>query len=120
MKKYYLSSMDSRLLENVRECEYIKTVHFNTGKEAEVVKIDNPLVWSNDEGNHESFYAIITARHEGFGIIDIKSFPTFVYVTVLKNSEYDEIEEVSNEDLIIIGIGEIYETYEKAQKHIFD
>ena len=45
---------------------------------------------------------------------------SFVYVCVLKERDYDFVEEVSKDDLIIIGIGELYETRENAEKHKFD
>lgn len=41
-------------------------------------------------------------------------------MTVLKEKDYDLVEEIESEDLIIIGIGELYETYDKAKNHIFD
>ena len=43
-----------------------------------------------------------------------------MYVTVLKNKDYDLIEEIVVDDLITIGIGELYETYDRAENHIFD
>ncbi len=33
---------------------------------------------------------------------------------------YNFVEEIETEDLIIIGIGELYETYDKAKDHIFE
>lgn len=118
--KYYLSSMESMILEPVRECEYIKSIRFNTGKLAEIVKLSDSIQWKNEYGFHESQFAIISARHEGYEIENISKFPTFVYVAVLKNNEYENINSIAKEDLVVIGIGEIYETYEKAQNHIFE
>jgi len=37
-----------------------------------------------------------------------------------KNKDYDLIEEIVADDLITIGIGELYETYDRAKNHIFD
>ena len=34
--------------------------------------------------------------------------------------DYDLIEEIVADDLITIGIGELYETYDRAKNHIFD
>jgi len=59
-------------------------------------------------------------RHEGYDIKNITYFPTFVYVTVLKNKDYDLIEEIVADDLITIGRGELYKTYDRAKNHIFD
>lgn len=120
MRKYFLSSLESRKLEPVRECEYLKPIMFDTGKNAVIIRLNEPLQWENEDGFHESYYAIITARHEGYDVLNIVKFPTFVYVTVLKKNNYEDIDGIAKDDLIIIGIGEIYETYEKALNHIFD
>ena len=85
-----------------------------------IAKISEPVQWKDEKGFHGSDYIIITSRHEGYGIKDISYFPTFVYVTVLKNKDYDLIEEIVADDLITIGIGELYETYDRAKNHIFD
>lgn len=120
MEKYFLSSLENKQLEYVRECTYLKQIKFKTGKNAVIVKLDEPLQWSDAYGFHGSDYAIITARHEGYDVIKPKSFPTFVYVTVLKEKDYEFVEEVETEDLRTIGIGELYESYDKAKNHIFD
>ena len=120
MKKYFLSSMENKQLEYVRECTYFREVKFNTGKNAVIVKLDKSLQWSDSYGYHGSDYAIITARHEGYDVIEPKFFPTFVYVTVLKEKDYDFIDEIESDDLITIGIGELYATYEDAKNNKFD
>ncbi|WP_027729211.1 hypothetical protein [Treponema sp. C6A8] len=120
MEKYFLSSLENKQLSYVRECEYIRSIKFKTGKNAVIVKLNEPLQWSDSEGFHGSDYAIVTARHEGYDVIEPIYFPTFVYVTVLKEKDYDFVEEIENDDLLIIGIGELYETYEKAKYHVFD
>lgn len=120
MTKYYLSSLENKQLSYVRECEYIRQIKFDTGKAAVIIKVKEPLQWHNADGFHGSEFAIITARHENYDIIKPMIFPIFVYVTVLKEKDYNSIEEISRSDLVMIGIGELYETYEKAQNHIFD
>lgn len=120
MEKYFLSSLENKQLSYVRECEYLRVIKFKTGKNAVIVKFDEPLQWSSSDGFHGSDYAIISARHEGYDVIRPKYFLTFVYVTVLKEKDYDFVEEIESEDLITIGIGELYETYDKAKNHIFD
>ena len=119
MTKYYLSSLENKQLSYVRECEYIRQIKFDTGKAAVIIKVKEPLQWHNADGFHASEFAIITARHENYDIIKPMIFPIFVYVTVLKEKDYNSIEEISRSDLLMIGIGELYETYEKAQNHIF-
>ena len=120
MEKYFLSSDENKQLEYVRECEYIRYVKFSTGKLAVIAKISEPVQWKDEKGFHGSDYVIITSQHEGCDIKNITYFPTFVYVTVLKNKDYDLIEEIVADDLITIGIGELYETYDRAKNHIFD
>ena len=120
MEKYYLSSLENKQLSYVRECQFIRRIKFDTGKIAVIVKLNEPIQWQNSEGFHGSEYAIITASHEGYDVVNIEQFPTFVYVTVLKEKDYDLVEEITSSDLITIGIGELYETYDKAKKHIFD
>ena len=120
MEKYFLSSDENKQLEYVRECEYIRYIKFSTGKLAVIAKISEPVQWKDEKGFHGSDYVIITSRHEGYDIKNITYFPTFVYVTVLKNKDYDLIEEIVADDLITIGIGELYETYDRAENHIFD
>ena len=120
MEKYFLSSGECKQLEYVRECEYIRYIKFSTGKLAVIAKINEPVQWKDEKGFLGSDYIIITSRHEGYDIKDIAYFPTFVYVTVLKNKDYDLVKKIVADDLITIGIGELYETYDKAENHIFD
>lgn len=119
MEKYFLSSLENKQLSYVRECEYVRKINFKTGKKAVIVKLDEPLQWFSSDGFHGSNYAIITGRHEGVDIIKPECFPIFVYVTVLIKKDYDFIQEIESDDLITIGIGELYETYDKAKNHIF-
>lgn len=120
MEKYYLASLESIKLDNVRECSVIKNIKFNTGKNAIVVKMDKPLTYTLEKKELSSDIAILTARHENFDVINISYFPTFVYVTVLKKKNYEIIEKVKAKDLLIIGIGELYRTSEDAKNHKFD
>ena len=120
MEIYFLSSMESEMLSYVRKCSYIKKIKFDTGKDAVIAEIDNSVQWKTTDGKyHASDKIILTARHENFEIFDIESYPTFVYVTVLKDRDYDFVEEVTKDDLIILGIGELYKTRENAENHIF-
>ena len=43
METYYLSSTESRTLDYVRKCDYVKKIFFNTGKEVVIADIDNYL-----------------------------------------------------------------------------
>ena len=120
MSKYFLASLESIQLDNVRECDVIKTIKFNTGKNALIVKLDKPISYTLKNKEFSSDFAIITARHENYDVINISYFPTFVYVTVLKKKAYENIEKITSKDLLIIGIGELYRTFEDAKNHKFD
>ena len=120
MNKYFLASLESIQLDNVRECDVVKNIKFNTGKNALIVKLDKPITYKLKDKDVSSEFAIITARHENYDVISISYFPTFVYVTVLKKKSYDNIEKIKAKDLLIIGIGELYRTSEDAKNHKFD
>lgn len=120
MEKYYLSSLESKKLSFVRECQYIREISFTTGKAGIIAKINEPLQWQDAEGFHLSEFVILAQRHEGYAITKIKHFPTFVYVSVLKANEYEGIDIIEKNDLIVIGVGELYRSFEDAQNHHFD
>ena len=120
MNKYYLASLESIQLDNVRKCDVVKNIKFNTGKNALIVKLDKPIAYKLKDKTFSSEFAIITARHENYDIINISYFPTFVYVTVLKKKTYENVEKIKAKDLLIIGIGELYRTSEDAKNHKFD
>lgn len=74
MEKYYLSSLENKQLSYVRECQFIRRMKFDTSKIAVIVKLNEPIQWQNSEGFHGSEYAIITARHEGYDVVNINAF----------------------------------------------
>ena len=120
MEKYYLASLESIQLDNVRECQVTRALKFNTRKNAIIVKIDKPVTYRVDNIDYSSDYVILTARHENFDVVNISYFPTFVYVTVLKKKKYDLIKKIKAKDLLPIGIGELYRTFEDAKNHKFE
>ena len=120
MDIYYLASLESIKLDEVRKCEFVRNIKFNTGKNAVVAKLDKPIVYSKDGEEMISDKIIITARHENYDVLNISYCPTFVYVTVLKEDNYFEIPRVKAKNLITIGIGELYRSYDDAKNHKFD
>ena len=44
----------------------------------------------------------------------------FVYVCVLKENTYFSVDEICKEDLLTIGLGELYRTRKDAEQHKFD
>ena len=120
MNNYFLSSLENKQLEYIRQCTVIRYITFSSGKSAAICKVDESVQWRDTEGFHGSDYIVVTARHEDCDIRNITCFPVFVYVAVLKNKDYDLIERITKEDLITLGIGELYESYDKARNHSFD
>ena len=120
MENYYLSSTENTKLEYVRNCSYLRELKFSTGKKAVVALLDSTVQWEDENGFHGSDKIILTARYENYDIFEIKEFPVFVYVSVLKTQDYDYVDTIESKDLIVLGIGELYRTYDEAKNHKFD
>ncbi|MCF0242844.1 MAG: hypothetical protein HUK25_09405 [Treponema sp.] len=120
MSVFYLASLESIKLDEVRKCSLKKIIHFNTGKNAVIAEVDIPIVYTNGCKEMSSNKIIVTARHENYDVIDISYCPTFVYVTILREGNYDDVIEIKADDLITIGIGELYRTFDDAKNHKFD
>ena len=118
--EYYLSSLESYKLNYVRKCTFEKEIYFNTGKKAIIAKVDEIIQWQDASGFKCSEYVIITNRYENDDISDIREFPMFVYVCVLKENTYFSVDEICKEDLLSIGLGELYRTRKDAEQHKFD
>lgn len=118
--KYFLSSMDSRLFEQVRECSFERKILFNTGKVAVVAFLDPPIQLEKNGSWKVIEKVVLTARHEGHDLFPIKYFPCFVYVATLLEDNVNEVEQVTSSQLTVIGIAELYRTKNDATEHIFD
>ncbi len=112
-KGYYLSSLDSKQFENAREFEVIKQISLQSGfnqKEGWLVKISPNLVGQNyGLGGEDIDYLILTPRHIGISIEDIKQFPCYVYIIRIKNNSIPPENILESKDLETIAWGEIYQ-----------
>jgi hypothetical protein len=119
-QRYFLSSMDSLIFEEPRECVFNRKIHFDTGKEAVIATLDPPVQLQYGGSWTVVRDVILTARHEGHGLLPITYFPCFVYVASLVKGDISEAEQVSGSQLEIIGIAELYRTEKDARDHVFD
>ncbi len=119
-KTYYLSSLDSIKFNPTRECKFIKHICFNSGKECVVAKISPPIIGQEYGICKDIEIFILTNRHENEGINPIKTFPCFVFIArpLIDNIELHY--EISNQDIEIVGWGELYRTKYDADNNVFD
>ena len=115
MDNYFLSSLDYINLEQVRNCKIEKIVRYKLFKKAAFVKIDIPIEYNNKNYDH----VFLISRHKGYDISKIKTFPFFVYVCILKNSQNNNEHKIGVQDFENIGCGELYESEEAAINHLF-
>jgi predicted nuclease with RNAse H fold len=118
-ERYYLSSMDSVLLEEPRECWFEKRAQFATGKEAVFAALDPPVQVRREGAWKAVRRVVLTARHEGYGLFPITFFPCFVYVASLVDEDA-AVELLTSSELEVIGIGELYRSEKDARAHRFD
>ncbi len=119
-EKFYLSSMDSLLLEEARECSFERRIRFDTGKEAVVAALEPPVQLQREGSWKVVSRVILTARHEGYGLSPILYFPCFVYVAFLAEGNPDDVEQVTSSQLEVVGIAELYRSEKDAREHRFD
>lgn len=121
MKEYYLASLESRLLDYPRKCAFEREVQFDTGKNAVIAKLDPSIQLHDGVKYYLVEKVVLTARFEGDDISCFSKFPFFVYVAEFQG-DIDEIgeDDISKDDLKIIGLGELYRNEEDAKEHRFD
>lgn len=116
---YYLSSLDSERFEPVRECTIERSLAFDSGKPAVQARLSPAVDGQDFDRASDIEQVILAARHEGVSIDPVSEFPCFVFITILR-SGYDRLETpLRNDDLEIIGWGELYRTQEEAERHAF-
>ena len=117
---YYLSSLDSYMLEQPRTCTFEKLLHLDTGKECVLATVD-PAIDGERFGDGSDITQVILAnRHEGDTLSTIVRFPCFVFVTRLVTEGVENRATVTKADLEIIAWGELYRTRHDAEHHAFD
>jgi hypothetical protein len=97
--------MDSESFAYRRDCFVEKRVIFNeSNKNALICKI-NPSVFID---GIEISNVILTARHEGFDILDFSKYPCFVHICIYKNKEKISNNYLNSDDISILAWGELY------------
>jgi hypothetical protein len=118
--RYFLSSLDSSRFEPVRECELLKQLTFNTGKQCALVKL-NPPVSGQDFNIGADVEAVVLAnRSEGATLFPIDEYPCFVVIARLLRPGLEGGDPIASADLEVIGSGEIYRSRSAAESHLFD
>jgi hypothetical protein len=118
-KIYYLGSIDSRLLQECRECIFDRFLKFNTGKDAVIASIDPPIQIEID-GSWTLFKKIlVTTHYEGDDIKNIVSFPFYVYVALPpENINIVDIKTIEKQALFIVGVAGLFSTEEDCKKYV--
>ncbi len=115
---YYLSSLESKSFEQVRECSFFKRGKTDSGKCFIVSKIDPPVPPTDITGFKEINEVIFISRHEGHHLPPKGSLPCFVFICRPTAEKIDQ-DKIKKEDLSIMAWGELYETRHAAENHIF-
>jgi hypothetical protein len=109
------------MLEPVRECIFVRPVHFHSGKAAALVKLSPPVPGAVFGDNAaEISDVIVTSREEGENLFAIKRFPCHVYIARLRRPGVTTESTLGKADLEILGWGELYRTRTDAAQHVFD
>lgn len=117
---YWLSSLDSALLEPVRRCVVERVIAFDTGKEALLARIDPPVVGQHWDLGADVATVVLASRHEGQSLDPVEAFPCFVHVATSRHG-WDDLETpVRADDLITLAWGELYRTADDAAAHRFE
>lgn len=120
IQRLYLSSLESTRFEPVRECSITRFLAFDTGKAAAVADID-PAVIGQDFGlGTDISTVILTARHAGTSVDAIDAFPFFVFIAIPAKTGISLATPIRDDDLQIIGWGELYRSADDAANHAFD
>jgi len=120
MKRYYLSSLDSSVLETTRVCDYLAFMRFSTGKECVLAKVDPPIPGQQFGSAKDITRVVLANRHEGEKLSNISEFPCFVHVALPLINEIDQKDLLSTSDVKNIAWGELYRSKYDAENHIFD
>lgn len=117
----FLSSLESTRFEPVRECTITRFLEFDTGKAAAVADI-NPVVIGQDFGlgGRDISTVILAARHAETSVDAIDKFPFFVFIAIPAKADMSLSTPIRQDDLQIIGWGELYRSADDAANHRFD
>ena len=116
MEKYYLSSLDSYIFEEVRECIIRKKIVLNNGRQLLTATINPPVIIHNKDIGKIS----LINRYEDESLFPILEFPCFVNVLVDMKSHFDNIDwmKAKMSDFQFVAVCELYKSRENAEKYL--
>ncbi len=118
--KFFLSSLESEMLSEVRSVDFLKEISFDTGKQILVAKISPKLPCDNDWKNPDYSMVAISPKYEMDGLTKIKEFPYFVHVAFVQKLDLLNVDLVKQSDFDWFSWGELYRTADDAKNHRFD
>lgn len=119
-KTYYLSSMESKTFSNTRQCLFLKTLYFDTGKKCVLAKITPAVIGENFGSAEDIEYVVLVSRHDEDSMSLLTEFPHFVFIAKSLVNDIGSKLTISKSDLQILAWGEIYRTKADADNHVFD
>jgi len=120
MPQYYLSSLDSYALEAVRVCDFVTIKHFDTGKECAIAELDPPISGHLFGLASDVTEVVLTARHDGDVLSNIREFPCFVHIARPVIAGIRKQNVIVAADLENLAWGELYRSKSDAENHQFD
>ena len=121
MTTCYLSSLDSAKFGETRRCDVVRPIRMTTGKVCLVVKLSPAVSLQEFNVVDDVDTLILTSRHAGQDLLASDTpFPIFVFITRLLQGDAEYRDDISKDDLQILGWGEIYRTQDDADNHRFD
>jgi hypothetical protein len=120
MPQYFLSSLDSYVLEPTRVCKFTSFARFNTGKECVLATVAPPIPGEPFGLSEDISRVLLSIRHEGDSLSAIAEFPCFVHVARLLREIEDDDDAISSSEVESIAWGELYRSQYDAEHHVFD
>ena len=115
----YLSSLESVRLAPVRECLVLRHLRFDTGKPCSLVRLMLGICGQEFGVASDIDLVVLSNRHEGETLSPIHEFPCFVFVARPLITDIQIREEITRNELEIVGWGELYRTRADAVNHVF-
>lgn len=114
----FLTSLESRRFEPVRECRLVRRLRFDTGKDCALVRITPPVSGQDFDIGEDIETVIVSMRHEGTSLFPISEYPLFVFIGRLIGRP-PASKTIARDDVQVIGWGELYASEDDARAHRF-
>lgn len=118
--RYFLSSLESKMLKEVRVCDFVAFGRFDTGKNYALATLDPPILMQQVGFNRDVSEVVLAARHEGHDLVSISEFPCFVHVSRPLVDDIRNRSRITASDLENLAWGELYRSRSDAENHVFD